>query len=366
MIIFAPQNRILMKHNRLHFQDTIHIVGWNNAGKMTWLQAGNTNITFDYSPLGQRQRKTVSGSHTDYYLHDATGNLIAIYRQTGDTLRLIEKPIYGSSRLGVVKQKITFLNSVVLSKDTASVDIKSYELTDHLGNVTATFTDRKHRISSAYIPIINSVIDYYPFGYPMPGRSYELNTHRFGFNGQESDNEIYGGKQSYTAEFWQYDARLGRRWNIDPIQHPSLSPFSTFAGNPIRWRDPMGIDTIYHKPDGSEIYRKKATGEDVVIKTLEEVIVSAQMPEGMKTKTSKKQAPNPYPPGSLPWLVFENNKTNPNLWNNRSHFSWSGSVKSSWRSDFERAFGWMPLAPLAAGYRTCCACCYLYLNSCHC
>ncbi len=38
-----------------------------------------------------------------------------------------------------------------------------------------------------------------------------------GFQGQEGDDEVAGRGNSYTAEYWQYDSRLGRRWNFDPI-----------------------------------------------------------------------------------------------------------------------------------------------------
>jgi hypothetical protein len=43
--------------------------------------------------------------------------------------------------------------------------------------------------------------------------------------------------------FWQYDARLGRRWNQDPKPNPSISNYACFAGNPIMYSDPLG-DTI--------------------------------------------------------------------------------------------------------------------------
>jgi hypothetical protein len=45
---------------------------------------------------------------------------------------------------------------------------------------------------------------------------------------------------SYTAEFWQYDARIGRRWNIDPVVDPSESPYATNKNNPIKYNDPDG------------------------------------------------------------------------------------------------------------------------------
>jgi len=45
-----------------------------------------------------------------------------------------------------------------------------------------------------------------------------------------------------TAEFWQYDARLGRRWNIDPVINPSQASYATFDNNPIYFADPNGLE----------------------------------------------------------------------------------------------------------------------------
>jgi hypothetical protein len=144
-----------------------------------------------------------------------------------------------------------------------SVGLKNYELTDHLGNVTVTFLDRKY----GNHPDITSSSDYYPFGFLMMDRSDNFFGYRFGFNGQESDNEVYGGKASYTAEFWQYDSRLGRRWNIDMELKFWESPYSTFAGNPILLIDPFGADTIdINKNDGGkwEISNKQIVeGNDI-------------------------------------------------------------------------------------------------------
>jgi len=57
----------------------------------------------------------------------------------------------------------------------------------------------------------------------------------------EKDDEVAGAGNSYTAQFWQYDSRLGRRWNLDPITFPFLSPYSTFADNPIYFLDSDGL-----------------------------------------------------------------------------------------------------------------------------
>jgi hypothetical protein len=77
--------------------------------------------------------------------------------------------------------------------------------------------------------------DYAVFGMQMPGRTFNSQESRFGFNGMEKDDEIAGNGNTYTAENWEYDARTGIRWNVDPMAHttPWYSPYSTFGDNPI-------------------------------------------------------------------------------------------------------------------------------------
>jgi len=66
--------------------------------------------------------------------------------------------------------------------------------------------------------------------------------YRFGFNGQEKVNEIAGTGNHNTALFWEYDTRLGRRWNLDPIPTVGISEYSTFANNPVVKSDVLGDD----------------------------------------------------------------------------------------------------------------------------
>ena len=67
--------------------------------------------------------------------------------------------------------------------------------------------------------------------------------YRYGFNGQERSDEVYGKGNLNTALFWEYDTRLGRRWNLDPIIKEYESPYATFANNPIWFIDILGSDT---------------------------------------------------------------------------------------------------------------------------
>jgi hypothetical protein len=64
---------------------------------------------------------------------------------------------------------------------------------------------------------------------------------KYGFNGQEKCPEIAEGHT--TALFWEYDSRLGRRWNLDPKPNPSISQYATFENNPIKFSDVLG-DTV--------------------------------------------------------------------------------------------------------------------------
>jgi hypothetical protein len=81
------------------------------------------------------------------------------------------------------------------------------------------------------------------------------NKYRFGFGGQEKDDEITGQTGSvYTAMFWEYDARIGRRWNLDPVIKPWMSSYCTFSNNPIARIDPLGDDD-YFSSTGKFLYR---------------------------------------------------------------------------------------------------------------
>jgi RHS repeat-associated protein len=78
----------------------------------------------------------------------------------------------------------------------------------------------------------------------MEGRSFSISSYRFGFGGQEKDDEIAGPGNSYYAQYWQYDPRIGRRWNLDPKanNYAWQSAYSAFNNNPILYNDPLGLE----------------------------------------------------------------------------------------------------------------------------
>jgi hypothetical protein len=78
----------------------------------------------------------------------------------------------------------------------------------------------------------------------------------------EKDPEITGQEGShYTAAFWEYDTRIARRWNVDPVVKYHESPYATFANNPIWFIDVMGADSTTYiwsarDADGNPMYTK--------------------------------------------------------------------------------------------------------------
>lgn len=136
-----------------------------------------------------------------------------------------------------------------------------YVETNHLGNVHVVITDMKLAIDDGtyiggvkqnstpdgvvdfYQADVVSATDYYVGHAIMPGRSFNSNAYRYGgAGGQEKDDEIYGSGNAYTAEFWEYDPRIMKRWNVDPVVKPWESPYACFADNPVLYTDVNGED----------------------------------------------------------------------------------------------------------------------------
>ena len=102
----------------------------------------------------------------------------------------------------------------------------------------------------------------------MPGRNFSTNSYRFGFNGKENDNEVYG----ITGSFQDYGMRMynaltGRFISSDPIiikdrKYPELSSYQFASNNPILMIDLDGKEGVvndYNKMPEAEDYKKPLT-----------------------------------------------------------------------------------------------------------
>ena len=84
------------------------------------------------------------------------------------------------------------------------------------------------------------LISMYPFGMLMSERTFSGPVYRYGFNGQEKDDEVSGEGNTNTAEYWEYNTRLGRRWNLDPVYYTDINRYAVNGNNPIYFKDPLG------------------------------------------------------------------------------------------------------------------------------
>lgn len=107
----------------------------------------------------------------------------------------------------------------------------------HLGNVTTTVSDKKivENISGVglrFSALVTSATEYYPFGMAMPGRTYESPSYRYGFQGQERDQELMNG--GYAFKHRIHDPRTGRFLSLDPLiqNYPYNSPYA-FSENRV-------------------------------------------------------------------------------------------------------------------------------------
>jgi hypothetical protein len=200
--------------------------------------------------------------------------------------------LYGSSRLGVKTHKRELLRkefSISGFSESGEVVVdeiidslvyvpnenyfcrvlgqKQFELANHtsallstcLGNVLATVLDRRtavyHPQADTFLYFSADVVNatmYYPFGQAMMSYKNEDFVFSYGLNGQEKEDDIFEG--AYSAEYWMYDSRLGRRWNLDPRPNPSVSVYACFGNNPILFTDLYG-DTI--KVEGADKFKQE-------------------------------------------------------------------------------------------------------------
>ncbi|WP_144695827.1 CdiA C-terminal domain-containing protein [Chitinophaga vietnamensis] len=173
----------------------IDSIYWTVYGKISRIKKSNgTTIDYTYDVAGNRISKAVSGVQT-WYVRDASGNVMSVYTVQDPAINngritQTETHLYGSSRLGMSTLQIipdtTRVPSVTRNGIKNGINViftrgnKLFELSNHLGNVLATVSDRRTAVSlngssiDHYDPVIASAQEYYPFGSLMPGRGGHL------------------------------------------------------------------------------------------------------------------------------------------------------------------------------------------------
>ncbi len=81
---------------------------------------------------------------------------------------------------------------------------------------------------------------------PCPQGAYyaDADVYRFGFQGQEQDNELKGGGNSVNFKYRMHDPRIGRFFAVDPLasKYPWNSPYAFSENNVIRYVELEGLE----------------------------------------------------------------------------------------------------------------------------
>jgi RHS repeat-associated protein len=249
-------------------------IQWNPYGKIKHISKATGYIDFKYDPSGNRVCKIVNDGTTTtstFYVRDAQGNTLATYSLTNasdmQTLSLEELNLYGSARLGVLSPNKTIYPTQSPSNTNSYITgRKSYEITNHLGNVMATISDVKTPVDLApygstdyFIANTKTQQDYYPFGMPIPGRSFSASSgemYKYGYQGSEKGNEVGGQGNNYTTYYRELDVRIGRWYSIDPERQPHMSPYCSMNNNPIVFNDIEGDRIIASKDEIRELKKR--------------------------------------------------------------------------------------------------------------
>ncbi|MCH2229647.1 MAG: hypothetical protein MK105_04820 [Crocinitomicaceae bacterium] len=244
--------------------------------KLEYLDDAKQNIKYTYYNYDAQGNVMSTDSRIQEFIGINSGNL-----NYNDVYSNNEFMIYGASRLGVARKNNVLVSALIsipapnngdlefetgfiwsnltvatYDKTQRIVGDKYYELSNHLGNVLEVISDRKigydlgvydgpfgNLLSSnldaefdVYTADVISYSDYYPYGMLLPGRhgQAESGDYRYGFQGQEMDDEIKGEGNSVNYKYRMHDPRIGRFFAIDPLapSYPHNSPYA-FSENVV-------------------------------------------------------------------------------------------------------------------------------------
>jgi RHS repeat-associated protein len=164
---------------------------------------------------------------------------------------------------------------------THKIGQRTYELSNHLGNVLSVISDKviPHPSGSTvayYKADILQSQDYSPFGVTLKGRNLKktglADEFRFGFNGMETDDEMKGDGNSYDFGNRMYDTRLGRFLSIDKYasKFSFQSPYLISGNSPLKYIDLKGdsltiASTIYASTmKGLTVLSRTTAGKEIL------------------------------------------------------------------------------------------------------
>ena len=96
----------------------------------------------------------------------------------------------------------------------------------------------------------------------MPNRNFSSPAYRYGFQGQEKDDELKGEGNSYDFGARMLDPRVGRWFSTDNVIKAEKSLYQFAGNNPIANVDPDGNDEFYFNYLTGEVIYRPALGKN--------------------------------------------------------------------------------------------------------
>ncbi len=90
------------------------------------------------------------------------------------------------------------------------------------------------------------ITNYSPFGVLLQNREFTSAKYRYGFNGQEKDDELKGEGNSLNFKYRMHDPRLGRFFAVDPLaaKYAYNSPYAFSENRVIDARELEGLEMV--------------------------------------------------------------------------------------------------------------------------
>ena len=196
----------------------------NGQQKRVVTNGGDYITLYEYDDQGNKFKTTYiknTGRSSVRYVYNIFGTQYE-YNDNDGIFNLKEVTLGGAKRIGVYKQDADGL--------AISVGHAVYELTDHLGNVRVTFKNNAGNIQ------VLSRADYYAWGGQMPGRIWQQEDYRYGYQGQEKSQDQTTWD---NFELRAYNHDLGR-WSAPDPYAQFASPYLAMGNNPVTFVDPDG------------------------------------------------------------------------------------------------------------------------------
>ena len=119
----------------------------------------------------------------------------------------------------------------------------------------------------------------------LPKRHGSTDVYRYGFQGQEKDDEVKGEGNSYNYKYRMHDPRIGRFFAVDPLtsKYPFLTPYQFSSNSVIAAVEVEGLEgeeahfRQWMRAQGG-IQAQAVEAEDEVAKKIVETVV-VDMPE---------------------------------------------------------------------------------------